>query len=133
MRRFLRDGIWRKSHDRFRACVRSQAYKKPIPGVRIPNSQSVKTVEEREGGYNAGKAITGRKRNVLFNTLGLREARVLFVRFAIVARFLMSVLPSLCCKPEVLFAREPGSRRIIETDEEENSEHAFATISGGVR
>ena len=65
-------GIWQRMHDRLRAHVRRRAGRHKHPTAGCLDSQSVKTAA-RPGprGYDAGKHVTGRKRHVLVDTLGL--------------------------------------------------------------
>jgi putative transposase len=52
--------------------VRIQQGKEPEPSAAIIDSQSVKTAEGgAECGYDAGKKVTGRKRHIFVDTLGL--------------------------------------------------------------
>lgn len=66
------DGLWQQIHDRLREKVRKAAGKKSTPTVAIVDSQSIRTAEGgEERGYDAGKKITGRKRHLAVDTLGM--------------------------------------------------------------
>ena len=66
------EGIWQIIHDALREKVRRAAGKKSTPTVAIVDSQSVRTAEGgEERGYDAGKKVTGRKRHLAVDTLGL--------------------------------------------------------------
>ena len=70
-------GTWQKIHDALRAKTRLAAGKKSTPTVAIVDSQSIRTAEGGEQrGYDAAKSITGRKRHVAVDTLGLLLAVV---------------------------------------------------------
>lgn len=67
-----RDGVIERIHDALREKARKAAGKKPTPSVAVLDSQSLRTGEGgAERGYDAGKKITGRKRHVAVDTLGL--------------------------------------------------------------
>ena len=75
--RWRRDGVWQRIHDRLRDKVRKAAGKKTTPTVAIVDSQSIRTAEGgEERGYDAGKKITGRKRHLAVDTLGMLLAVV---------------------------------------------------------
>ena len=66
------DGTWQRIHDRLREKVRKAAGKKSTPTAAIVDSQSIRTAEGgEERGYDAGKKITGRKRHIAVDTLGM--------------------------------------------------------------
>ena len=71
-RKWRRDGTWRRIHDTLREKTRKLAGKKPTPTAAIVDSQSIRTAEGgEERGYDAAKKITGRKRHLVVDTLGL--------------------------------------------------------------
>ena len=64
--------IWERIHDKLREKLRRASGKKATPTAAIVDSQSIRTAEGGElRGYDAGKKITGRKRHVAVDTLGL--------------------------------------------------------------
>jgi len=68
-------GDWQRLHDTLRVHGRQQAGRHKYPTAGCLDSQSVKTTElGGEGGYDTGKNVTGRKRPVLVETLGLLMA-----------------------------------------------------------
>ena len=67
------DGTWAKIVGRLRTQVRIQEGREPTPSAACIDSQSVKTTEVggAERGYEGGKKISGRKRPVLVDTIGV--------------------------------------------------------------
>jgi putative transposase len=75
--RWRNDGTWQKIHDALRAKTRRAVCKKSTPTVAIIDSQSVRIAEGGEKrGYDAAKKITGRKRHLAVDILGLLLAVV---------------------------------------------------------
>lgn len=71
------DGTWQCIHDTLRAEVRRRAGRHKHATAGCLDSQSVKTTQVRGvRGYDSGKKVTGRKRHVLVDTLGLLLAVV---------------------------------------------------------
>lgn len=66
------DGTWQTITDALRQKVRVAADRQPSPRVAYIDSQTVKATEVAEDrGYDGGKKITGRKRHILVDSLGL--------------------------------------------------------------
>jgi len=66
------DGTWQRIMDALRAEVRTAVGREATPSAASVDSQSVKTTATGgERGYDGGKKVTGRKRHIFVDTMGL--------------------------------------------------------------
>ena len=69
---WCQDWTWRFIHDALRDCLRKTEGRKVAPTAAIVDSQSVKTPDQAgERGYDAAKKLSGRKRHLAVDSLGL--------------------------------------------------------------
>lgn len=107
-RQWLRSGVWQQINAALSKLVRKSAGKKPTPTAAIVDSQSIRTAEGGiERGYDAGKKITGRKRHIAVDTLGLVLAVVVHAaswQDHDGACFVLMKLQAICSRLKVIFA-----------------------------
>ncbi|WP_157072193.1 IS5 family transposase [Picosynechococcus sp. PCC 73109] len=72
-RKWQRQGVWENINHALRTRCRQAVGKTPEPSVLIADSQSVKTNRKKGDvyGFDGGKQVKGRRRNLLVDSLGL--------------------------------------------------------------
>ena len=102
------DWTWKFIHDVLRDCVRKTEGRRVAPTAAIVDSQSVKTPDQAgERGYDAGKKISGRKRHVAVDCLGLILAMMITpaaVQDRDAARPLIKALVSMYGRLQIIWA-----------------------------
>lgn len=70
--KWRKNGVWQAINDSLVQQVRQAEGREALPSAAALDAQSVKTGHSAETrGYDAGKKVTGRKRHILVDTLGL--------------------------------------------------------------
>lgn len=107
-RRWRMSGLWERIHAALRRRVRQSVGKRCTPTAAIIDSQSIRTAEGgEERGCDAGKKITGRKRHLAVDTLGLVWAVVVHGAYwqdQDAACFVLLRLQDVCRRLKVVFA-----------------------------
>jgi putative transposase len=122
-RKWRRDGIWEQINEALREQVRKKAGRRGSPRSAYLDSQAVKSGGAGgETGYDAGKKISGRKRHIVVDSLGLLLVVMVTsasVLDAVAAEDLLALLP---------LARLPRLR-VIWADQAYRRDHLFEWVA----
>ena len=107
-RRWSQDWTWTFIHDTLRDYVRKTEERKVAPTAAIIDSQSVKIADQAgQRGYDAGKKVSGRKRHVAVDCLGLILAMMITpaaVQDRDAAKSLIQFLVSMYGRLQIIWA-----------------------------
>ena len=105
---WCQDWTWRFIHDALRDCLRKTEGRKVAPTAAIVDSQSVKTPDQAgERGYDAAKKLSGRKRHLAVDSLGLILAMTITsaaVQDRDAAKGLITLLLSMYQRVQIIWA-----------------------------
>jgi putative transposase len=107
-RQWTQDWTWRFIHDALRDWLRKSEERKVAPTAAIIDSQSVKVADQAGArGYDAGKKVSGRKRHVAVDCLGLILAIMITpaaVQDRTAAKSLIQLLVTMYGRVQIIWA-----------------------------